>query len=483
MSTREINAGLAGLRAGESRATTRWAALPVLLVGTFMIVLDFFIVNVAMPTMQVDLQASNSAIEWVVAGYGLTFAVLLITAGRLGDLYGRRRLFAIGLALFTAASLECGIAWSADSLVVARLLQGVGAALLSPQVLSTMSVIYDGEDRFRAMSVYGVALGLAAVGGQLIGGVLISADLFGLGWRDCFLINVPVGVAALALLRRTVPASKAADAARLDVAGTVLATIALTALVLPLVEGRQHGWPAWTWAAFAGAAIALALFVRHVRRLAREGGSPLIDPALLADRSVGAGLVTQLFFWCGQASFFLVFALYLQPGRGLGALSAGGVFTIVAVAYLVASAKAPALTARLGGRLVTAGGSALVAGHALLALAVWRVGTGGTIAALAPGLLLIGTGMGLCIPPLTTTVMTIAGRRPELAGAASGALNTIQQVGNALGVAVVGVVFFGALDGGYAHAFALSLAALAGGATVVTVLSRVMLAPGSVRSR
>jgi EmrB/QacA subfamily drug resistance transporter len=456
---------------------SRWAALPVVLAGTFMVVLDFFIVNVAMPAMQADLHASTGAIEWVVAGYGLTFATLLITAGRLGDQFGRRRMFTVGLGLFTLASAACGLAWSPAALVVARLVQGVAAALLSPQVLSIIGVAYTGEERVRALSVYGIVLGLAAVGGQLVGGVLVQADVAGLGWRSCFLINVPVGLAALALAPRLVAESHAGRSSRIDVAGTVLVTAGLTAIVLPLVEGRQHGWPLWTWLALGAAPALLGAFAVHQRRFGRRGGAPLLDPTLFRDRAFSAGLLTQLVFWAGQASFFLVLALYLQLGRGLDALQAGLVFTILAVAYLVASIQAPALTARLGRRLPAVGALVLAAGHGLLALSVADVGTTGPVGLLAPALLLVGAGMGLVITPLTSTVL--ASLEPQRAGAASGALSTMQQIGNAIGVAVTGVVFFGALDRGFAHAFALSLAQLAVLCVAVAALTRLLPRPGT----
>jgi EmrB/QacA subfamily drug resistance transporter len=450
----------------------RWAALPVVLAGTFMVVLDFFIVNVAMPAMQADLHAGTGAIEWVVAGYGLTFATLLISAGRLGDRHGRRRMFSAGLALFTLASAACGLAWSPTSLVAARLVQGVAAALLSPQVLSIIGVAYTGPDRVRALSVYGIVLGLAAVGGQLLGGVLVQADIAGLGWRTCFLINVPVGIAALALAGRAVPESRGAGASGLDLVGTVLVTAGLTAVLLPLVEGRAHGWPLWTWLSLAGAAVLLVAFAVHQRALARRGGAPLLDPALFADRAFTAGLVTQLVFWCGQASFFLVLALYLQMGRGLDALQAGLVFTILAVAYLAASLKAPGLTSRLGRRLPALGALVLATGHALLAASVAGVGTTGPVGFLAPALLLIGAGIGLVITPLTATVL--GSLEPARAGAAAGALSTMQQVGNALGVAVTGLVFFGALHGGFAHAFEISLVQLAVLCVAVAALTRML---------
>ena len=326
----------------------RWAPLPVVLAGTFMVVLDFFVVNVALPSMQSDLHASDGAIEWVVAGYALTSAVLLITAGRLGDQYGRRNVFSAGLALFTLASAVCGVAATAEMLVGARLLQGAAAAILMPNVLSIIGVAYTGADRARALTAYGLVMGLAAAGGQLIGGLLVQADIAGLGWRSCFLINIPIGLAALALAPAVVPESRNEQASRLDVTGTLLVTVGLTAVVLPLVEGRQHGWPAWTWISLATAPVLLGAFVTHQRRLGARGGTPMLDTTLFAQRSFSAGLLTQFTFWGGQASFFLVLALYLQAGRGLSAMTAGLVFTILAASYLAASMASEGLVARFG---------------------------------------------------------------------------------------------------------------------------------------
>ena len=469
MSTRAVAASPTRPRRFSS---SPWAALPVVLAGTFMVVLDFFIVNVAMPAMQADLHASTGAIEWVLAGYGLTFATLLITAGRLGDGSGRRRMFAVGLALFTLASAACGLAWSPGALVAARLVQGVAAALLSPQVLSIIGVAYQGPDRVRALSVYGIVLGLAAVGGQLVGGVLVQADIAGLGWRSCFLINVPIGVAALALAPRVVPESRAERSTRIDVTGTVLVTVGLTAVVLPLVEGRTHGWPLWTWLALGAAPAILAAFVVHQRRLTERGGTPMLDTTLFAQRSFSAGLLTQFTFWGGQASFFLVLALYLQAGRGLSAMTAGLVFTILAASYLAASMASEGLVARFGPRVLAAGALTLASGHALLLAAVAEIGVGGSILPLVPGLLVIGAGMGMVIAPLTTTILS--GVDPQRAGAASGMLATTQNVGNALGVAVTGVVFFGALHGGYDHALQLSLAQLAVLLVAAAALARLL---------
>ena len=456
--------------------SSTWAPLAVLLAGTFMIVLDFFIVSVAIPSMQHDLHAGSGAIEWVVAGYGLTFATLMITAGRLGDQHGRRRMFSLGLALFTLASAACGAASDPTVLVLARVVQGIGSALLAPQVLSTLGVVYTGEARIRAFGAYGVVAGLAAAGGQLIGGALVQADVLGLGWRACFLINVPVGIAALALAPRLVPETRSPGTTRLDLTGTVLVTLGLTAIILPLVEGRQHGWPAWTWICLAAAPVLLGAFAVHQRALGRRGGAPLLEGSLFAMRGFTGGLVTQVVFWSGQASFFLVLALYLQQGRGLSALGAGLVFTIAAAAYVATSTAAPGLSTRYGRRVVAVGALVLAAGHTLLLGTVAGLGTSGAVGLLMPALALIGAGMGLLITPLMTIVL--AEVRPETAGVASGVLNTAQQVGNALGVAVIGVIFFGAVPHGYAHALELSLAGLAGLLIVVAALSRLL--PGSV---
>jgi EmrB/QacA subfamily drug resistance transporter len=463
--------------AGARASGSRWLPLPVVLAGTFMLVLDFFIVNVALPSMQSDLGASDSAIEWVIAGYALTSAVFVITAGRLGDRFGRRRIFSVGLALFTVASLACGAAATPSQLVFARLIQGVAAALMTPNVLSIIGVLYSGEDRLRALTVYGTVMGLAAVGGQLIGGALIALDPAGLGWRSCFLINVPVGVVALAMAPRVIPESREPGAPRLDRVGTVLATASLTAVVLPLLEGRQHGWPVWTWLSFAAAPALLAAFVAHQRRVARRGGTPLLDVSLFTHRSFRGGLLTQLCFWAGQASFFVVLALYLQNGRGLHPLPAGLVFTILAGAYVAASMRAPALTARYGRAVIAAGALVLACGHGLLLAAVADVGVGGSLAVLVPGLLLVGAGMGLVLAPLASTILSSL--EPERAGAASGMLTTMQNVGNALGVAVTGVIFFGAVHSGYAPAFELALGELAVLLVLVAALTRLL--PGRAR--
>ena len=433
------------------------ALLPVVLTAAFMITLDFFIVNVAIPSLQRELHAGAAAIQWVVAGFGLAVAAVLITASRLGDAFGRRRVFTVGLVLFTVTSAACGVAPTAGLLVAGRVLQGISAGLMTPQVLAILRTSYSGQAQARAFSMFGLSLGIGAVSGQLIGGLLIRADVFGLDWRTCFLINVPVGAAAVALTPRVVPESRGPARAALGIPGMVIASVALVAIVLPLIQGRQAGWPAWTWPSLAGGCLLLAAFAWYQHRVAARGGAPLIDPALFRERAVTTGLLAQLVFWTGQASFFLVLALYLQEGRGLTALASGVVFTAIGAGYLVTSSTAHHLARLLGRQVIAVGAVIMAAGLALL-WAGAAAGAGGAgseggagVGWLVPGLLVDGLGMGMVLAPLAVTVL--ARVSPQHAGPAAGVLSTVQQAGNALGVALLGIVFYGALGSGVPHAF------------------------------
>lgn len=452
-----------------------------------MVTLDFFIVNVAIPSLQQQLRAGTGAIQFTVAGYGLAFAAGMITAGRLGDLYGRRRLFAIGLILFTLTSLACGLAPTPAVLVLARVAQGIAAAILSPQVLAIVGIVYTGDDRTRAFTVYGLALGVAAVGGQLIGGLLIQANVAGLGWRACFLINVPVGAVALLLTPRYLPAARSEARERrgqLDLIGAALVTLGLMAIVLPLIEGRVLGWPLWIWLCLVFSVPLLLAFVAYQRWRSRRGHAPLLDLALFAERSFSTGLVTTLAFFGGMASFFLVLALYLQQGRGLSALGAGTVFSVLGFGYLVSSLYAPRLSRRLGRKLLTFGALVMALGLVLLQVTVAEVGISGPIALLAPGLLLDGLGMGLVLAPLSSVVL--AGLAPTHAGAAAGVLATAQQLANALGVAIIGIIFYGAIGHNsrltaYPQAFDASLIYLIALALAVSAL--IQLLPSGQNSK
>lgn len=478
---------MTSLSTQESAHTARrragtWAPLAVILCGTFVWVLDFFVVNVALPSIQRSLHASPAAIEWVVAGYGLTTAAFLVTGGRLGDHYGRRRLFCVGIAVFTGASALCAAAPGAGFLVAARLAQGVGGGLMAPNVMSILAATYAGPARVKAISGYGMVMGVAAVAGQLVGGLLISANVAGLGWRAIFWVNVPVGVAAIALAPRIVPESRAGRPGRLDLPGAALLTGALVAVLLPLLDGRQQGWPAWSWACLAVGPVLLAAFAGWLLIAARRGAQPLLDPGIFAVPAFRAGLTCQVLFWCQQASSYLLLALYLQQGRGLSPIASGGVFAVLAAGYLATSFRAPALTVRFGRPVIAAGAVVAALGDvALLVTVLSPQASAVPVAALFPGLFLLGAGQGLCITPLTTTVLAHAdaGR----AGSVSGALSTAQQVGNAIGVAVAGVIFYGLLGhgAGYDAAYRWSLAEMA--ALLAGVVALAFLIPRHVTER
>src|ERR1700722_11112282 len=471
-----------GTGAAPVSRIAKWVPLAVILTGTFVYILDFFVVNVALPDIQRSLHASAAAIEWLVSGYALTSASLLVCGGRLGDHYGRRRCFCIGLAAFVLASALCALAPDPGFLIAARLVQGAGGAIMAPNIMSILGMTYTGRDRVRAISVYGMVMGIAAVGGQLIGGVLIDANVAGLGWRAIFWVNVPVGLVALAAAWRLVPESRAERAGHLDLPGAALLAAALVAIVLPLADGRQQGWPAWSWACLALGPVLLALFAGYLRRAGRHGRQPLLDPAVFAVRTLRVGLTVQPLFWCQQAASYLLLALFLQQGRGLAALESGGVFAVLAAGYLLTSLRAPALPVRCGRRVIPTGAVCGAVGDLLLVLAVGHWGVGGPLVALFPGLFLLGAGQGLCITPLTTTVLSHAD--DTRAGSVSGALSTAQQVGNAIGVAASGVVFYGLLGhgDGYATAYRWSLTEmgvlLAGVAALTFIMPRARLGAG-----
>ncbi|HEU5024126.1 MAG TPA: MFS transporter [Spirillospora sp.] len=446
------------------------AGLLILLVGIFITTLDFFIVNVAIPDIQGDLHAGTAATQWVVAGFGLALGGGLITGGRLGDLVGRRRMYAAGLTAFTAASLACGLAPTPGALIASRVAQGIAAAMLMPQVLGIINGAFEGAARVRAFTAYGLTMGFGGVFGQLIGGALIQADVLGSGWRSIFLINVPIGVATVALVRRTVPAAPAARGTRLDITGTALVTLGLVALVLPLIEGRRLGWPEWTWFSFAGSAVLLAAFALWQRRSA----APLIAPALFRERAFTVGVGIALAYQLAMASFFLYLALYLQQGRGLSALQSGLLFTALGAGYFAASTRAGAVAARIGRQVLALGAAVQAIGCLLL---IDGIAQDGGVAWLIPGLALAGAGMGLVLAPMSALVLAGVGERH--AASAAGVLSTFQQVGGAIGVAVVGIVFYDVLGAhpvpaDVADAFKAGLLPIIGFCTATAALAQLL---------
>ncbi|MFJ4519887.1 MFS transporter [Streptomyces sp. NPDC088810] len=400
---------------------------------------DFFIVNVALPTIGADLAAGEAVLELVVAGYGVAYAVLLVLGGRLGDLFGRRRLFLGGMAAFGLTSLACGLAPGAWSLVAARVAQGASAAAMLPQVLATIQAATSGARRAKAMSLYGATAGLSMVAGQILGGVLVAADVAGTGWRAIFLVNVPVVVLGLVLAARYVPETRSQHPEPVDGPGTVLLAVSLLTLLAPLTEGRATGWPLWTWLSLAAFPFAAGAFWVVERRADRAGRTPLVPPSLFRVPSMRHGLELLLPFSIGFSGFMFVIALALQQGAGLGPVPAGLALTPMAVAYLLVSLAGPRLIARHGTRVVTAGAVVQGVGLLLILLAAWRDWPHLGVASLLPGAAVAGAGQALQLPNVMRIVMSeVPSAR---AGVGSGVMVTTQQSALALGVATLGTLF------------------------------------------
>ncbi|MFD0007752.1 MFS transporter [Streptomyces sp. NPDC127178] len=409
------------------------------LLGAALPLIDFFIVNVALPTIGHDLAASEAVLELVVAGYGLAYAVLLVLGGRLGDLFGRRRLFLGGMAAFGLTSLACGLAPSAWTLVAARVAQGAASAAMLPQVLATIQSATSGQRRAKAMGLYGATAGLSMVAGQILGGVLVAADIAGTGWRSVFLVNVPVVLVGLYLASRAVPETRSQRPEPLDGPGTVLLAVSLLALLAPLTEGRAAGWPLWTWLSLAAFPFAAGAFYAVERRADRAGRTPLVPPSLFELTSLRRGLIMIVPFSIGFSGFMFVIAVALQQGAGLGPVAAGLALVPMAVVFFFVSLAGPRLVARYGTRVVTAGAVIQGVGVALMAVAAWRFWPDFGFVELLPGAAIAGAGQALQLPVIFRIVLSeVPAAR---AGVGSGVMITTQQSSLALGVATLGTLF------------------------------------------
>ncbi|QPI61519.1 MFS transporter [Streptomyces malaysiensis subsp. malaysiensis] len=448
--------------------------LPVVLSATFVQLLNVTIGQIAAPAIQSGLGAGPGAVQLVLAGYTLAYACLLITAARLGDRYGYRRLFVLGTAVFTVGSLTCAAAPGAGWLVAARLVQGAGSGLVAPQVLSLIRTGISPERRPRALALYGATMGVASLAGPLVGGLLLGADLFGLGWCAVFLVTVPVAIVSLAgaaLLPRT----HGADGQRVDWVGAALTTTGFGALVLPCALGREAGWPWWTWASFAVAAVTLTCFVLTLR----HRPAPLVHPSVLRDGTARRGVLLVFVFNAGVPSFTYLLFLHLQSALGYPVLSAALVSAPFAAAAVLGSHAAPALSRRLGPTVLTA--AALVLAGMALALAR-LIGTGpGRLVAL-PVLAAGGAAFGLFTAAVFALVL--AGVRGPAADSVSGLLPTAQQLGGSLGVTTAGLAYFAPADGAnaaFGHAMAYEAAVFVLTALIALPLRRT--GSGPVRSR
>jgi MFS family permease len=471
--------------AAAQTSRVRWLAAAVLITGALMDLIDVTIVNVALPTIRRSLSASATELEWVVSGYMLAFAAILIIAGSLGDCFGRKRLFLLGVAVFGAASLGAGLSATAAELIAARVIQGAGAAVMSPQVLATFRVIFSGRERGKAFALYGAMAGFATAIGLVLGGVLTDANLFGWSWRAVFFVNVPVALGTLAAGIRIVPPTRAPAARRPNLPAAAVLAGGLVAIVYPLLEGRQLGWPAWTWPLLlAGVATVVTLAAWEARdrtsrvssastrasqRTAEVAGAtrepacevaaakdtaPLLRPQLFRIPAFAAGLGVMVAFGAGMQGFFLMLALWLQAGQHFSPLKAGlTALAFSAGSFVLAPAAVP-LALRYGRRALVLGGILMAAGCGAVLAFVGDVGVGGSPWPIAPGLAVAGGGLALLVIPLANVVL--AAVPAKAAGGASGLFGTAQQLGGAIGVALAGTIFFGWVSSGHTFAAAMT---------------------------
>ncbi len=421
---------------------SRWLALAVVLAGAFMILLDSTIVNVAIPSIQTDLGASFGAIEWVISGYALAYGLLLIPAGRLADRFGHKRLFLIGLIGFTITSILCGTANSPTALIGWRVAQGAMAGVMNPAILAIIQATFPPQERGKAFGMYGAVSGVAVALGPLLGGLLIQANLQGLGWRPIFLLNIPIGIvtvlAALRVLKET-----RGRAGAIDVAGALLVAAGVLLVSVPLIEGRAAGWPVWTFVALAAAVPVFVAFALWEARLVRLEQDPLIDIRLFRNRAFSVGVAIGFSYFAGFIGLVFALSLYLQIGLGFSALTAGLILLPFAAGSFAGSAFSDLIAQRIGRWVVALGSGMVIAGIVGLIATMRAVGNDVSGWELVPSLLVAGLGSGLVIAPNVDIVL--AGVPWQDAGAAGGVLNTAQRLGNALGVAVVGVALFGSL--------------------------------------
>lgn len=461
----------------------------VLLSGTFLGVLDGYVVTVALPSLQRDLDTTYSEVQWIPAGYGLAYAVLLVTGARLGDRYGRRRLFVMGMAFFTVCSAVCGLAEDAGVLIAARLAQGASAAMALPQVLSIIRSELPVGQRGSAMGWYGAVVGTGVTIGPAMGGLLLAAVRSPDSWRWIFLSNIPAGLLITLVAARSLPASRTAVANRLDLGGVALSGLAVAAVLIPLTWVREAGWQWWNIAAAAAAPWLLLTFVVHERTMTRRGRDPLLPLTLVADRrfTMGVLVVLVLFAAGAGAPLLLLLTYYLQSGLGLSPASTGLVFAPLGLGFAVASWSAPRLVTMAGPTVPAYGVATVSAALAGMAVAIGYVPGTQVPLVLTTLLLLAGAGQGLAVNPLLASVLSrVTG---EDSGAASGLLLTATQLGNAVGLTVVGAVYFGQLGAGSAVRFPSVLTGILVSLAICTailvpaVLRAVRAAPAGTRSR
>ncbi|MGF1236489.1 MFS transporter [Streptomyces sp. 2-6] len=427
----------------------RWAALFVILAAEVMDLLDAVVTNIAGPSMRADLGGGASTLQWLAAAYTLSMAVGLVTGGRLGDIHGRRRMFLVGAAGFTVGSLLCAIAVSPEILIGARVVQGLFGAVMLPQGLGMIKEMFPPKESQKAFGMFGPVMGLSAVCGPILAGWLVDADYFGTGWRMIFLINLPLGAAAILGALRYLPKGRSGDKPRLDIPGMVLISLAALLIIFPLVQGREYDWPVWTFVMMAASVVVFVAFAKYEARRSNAGQDPLVIPSLFRKRGFSGGMTLGLVFFSTMQGFMLVFNLYTQIGLGYSPLKAGLVMVPWSGGMIVGFGIAQGV-ARFGRAVLQAGTLVMALGVFGVWLTLDQVGSDVGPWQLLPALLVTGIGMGLLMAPFFDIVL--ASVEQHETGSASGTMTAIQQLGGAFGVALLGTVFFGLLGGGMATA-------------------------------
>jgi EmrB/QacA subfamily drug resistance transporter len=427
--------------AGRPVSARRWLGLTVVLAATLMDLLDSTIVNIAAPSIHRSLGGSTASLQWIAAAYTLALAAGLLVGGRLGDMYGRRPMLLGAAVGFTAASLACSLAWSPESLIAARSLQGLLAAIMVPQAFGLIRDLFPGRETGKAFALFGPAIGLSTILGPVVAGFLINANLLGTGWRAIFLINLPLGAYTVVVGRKALPAAApSARGSRLDVPGALLSGTGMTMLIYPLIEGREQGWPAWSFGLLAGCVPVFALFALRQRALGRRYAGPLVDLGIFRNRSYTSGLVFILAFFGVVVGFSLAFGLFLQLGLGYSAMHASLMATASAAGAFVGSALSSTVGARLGRVILNLGLAVMAIGIIGFYLVLAHAGGGVSGWDMAAPLAVYGLGMGAIFVPLFDQLL--GGVQDHELGSASGVLEAVQQLSSCLGIAVLGTVFF-----------------------------------------
>ncbi|TAL45005.1 MAG: MFS transporter [Salinibacterium sp.] len=447
-----------------------WLALSVLLAGMFMALLDTTIVNVALPSIRSSLDASEATLSWIISGYALAYGLALIPAGRTGDRIGHKWMFIAGLSLFTVASLACGLAQDSAQLIIARVVQGLAGGMFFPAVTALVQLMFPGRMRGKAFAIMGAVIGFSTALGPLVGGLIIEAFGADEGWRLVFGVNLPIGVIAVTAAFVLLPGGAEGKVLSTDLLGLLLVTGGLVAILVPLIQGEDEGWPLWTFLSLAGGILLIGLFALWERHVDASGRSPLVPPHLFSHPSFAGGAVLALAFFAAFTSIFFTISILWQVGLGHSALESGFVSIPFAIGNIVGASQSHRLAAKLGRTVLVIGVGMLSIGLIALWVVLSTVPSADlTNWELLGPLLIAGLGSGMFIAPNAQFIVATVDRAE--AGAASGVIGTMQRVGAAIGIAVIGSILFGTLEikgrtadalaTGFGHSATLAMAASA----------------------